>query len=205
MARHLSACPRRIEAAMAADEKPGDDTQLYHLQARDTWRGDYWLDLEVRGSATLKQLDRYLRAIWLECCGHLSQFSIGGWLGGEIGMTRRIDRALAPDVELTHIYDFGTETVTLVRGVDARVGKPTTRHPIALMARNNPPDDKCMECDQPASWLCIECIYEDDTSGTLCANHVESHPHGDYGDPLPVVNSPRQGSCGYDGPALPPY
>jgi len=37
----------------------------------------------MRGSATLTKLDDYLRAIWLECCGHLSKFTIGGWGGGE--------------------------------------------------------------------------------------------------------------------------
>jgi len=37
----------------------------------------------MRGSATLAKLDDYLRAIWLECCGHLSKFTIGGWGGGE--------------------------------------------------------------------------------------------------------------------------
>ena len=35
-------------------------------------------DLEMRGSATLAKLDDYLRAIWLECCGYLSGFTIGG-------------------------------------------------------------------------------------------------------------------------------
>ena len=27
--------------------------------------------------ATLADLDRFLRDIWLECCGHMSQFTIG--------------------------------------------------------------------------------------------------------------------------------
>ena len=29
-------------------------------------------------SDTLADLDDFLRAIWLECCGHLSEFTIGG-------------------------------------------------------------------------------------------------------------------------------
>jgi len=35
----------------------------------------------MRGSATPDDLDAYLRAIWLECCGQPSQFSFGGWRG----------------------------------------------------------------------------------------------------------------------------
>jgi len=50
---------------------------LYHLQVQDAWGGDYWLHLEMRGNATLQDLDDYLRAIWLECCDHLSAFEIG--------------------------------------------------------------------------------------------------------------------------------
>ena len=48
----------------------------YHLLVRDAYNRDFWLHLEMNGRSTLKDLDRYLRAIWLECCGHLSQFSV---------------------------------------------------------------------------------------------------------------------------------
>ncbi len=205
LTRHLKTCPQRQEAMSAAGQGPGREGTLHHLQAQDAWWGDFWLHLEMRGSATLEDLDRYLRAIWLECCGHLSRFSIGGWAGDEIPMTRRADRVFAPGLVLTHIYDFGTSSETLIKVVDVRQGKPLTSHPIFLMARNDQPQLPCMECDQPASWLCFECMYELDEPGTLCDRHVKSHPHEDYGEPVPLVNSPRVGMCGYTGPAEPPY
>ncbi len=62
-----------------------------------------------------------------------------------------------------------------------------------------------MECDQPAAWLCMECIYEFNETGALCDEHAREHPHTNYGEPVPLVNSPRVGMCGYDGPAKPPY
>lgn len=205
MTRHLGACEKRREAIAAADQKPGPAFSLVHLQVRDAWRGDYWLDLEMNGGATLAQLDHYLRAIWLECCGHLSQFSIGGWRGKEIGMNRKAAEVFTPGVELTHIYDFGTESVTLVKAIEVRKGKPTTKHPIALMARNAAPAHTCQECGSPATHFCRECGYEDGRPGTLCAEHAATHPHEDYGAPMLLVNSPRMGMCGYDGPAEPPY
>ena len=159
----------------------------------------------MKGSAKLADLDSYLRAIWLECCGHLSQFSVGGWQGDEIPMKNRIDRVFRPGVELTHIYDFGTSSETLVKAVGVRQGNPLTKHPIFLMARNDPPEVLCMECDQPATWLCLECVYELDEPGTLCDEHAQDHPHDEYGEPMPLVNSPRVGMCGYTGPAEPPY
>ncbi|MBN1581392.1 MAG: hypothetical protein JXA89_11885 [Anaerolineae bacterium] len=203
LAKHLASCPQRQEAIGSANQ--GTEQTLYHLAVRDAWGGDYWLHLEMKGSSTLNALDSYLRAIWLECCGHLSQFSIGGWRGDEIPMSRRIDRVFAPGVELTHIYDFGTSSETLIKMVDLRHGKPLTRHPIFLMARNAPPEFQCMECDKTASWLCLECMYERDQTGALCDEHAEDHECADYGEPMPLVNSPRVGMCGYDGPAEPPY
>ena len=205
LTRHLSTCSQRQGAIHAANQEPGQEQALYHLQVRDAYRPDYWLHLEINGSATLTGLDRYLRAIWLECCGHLSRFSFGGWGGGETPKRTRAERVLAPGVELTHIYDFGTSSETLVKAVAARQGKPLTRHPIFLMGRNDPPPAYCTECKQPAAWLCMECLVELDEPGTLCDEHAEEHPHVNYGDPVPLVNSPRMGMCGYCGPADPPY
>jgi hypothetical protein len=205
LAKHLKTCPQRQEAIKAADQGSGQDQPLYHLQVQEAWGGDYWLHLEMKGTATLKELDRYLRVIWLECCGHLSQFSIGGWNGDEIAKSRRVEQVFEPGVELTHIYDFGTSSETLVKVVDVRRGKPLTRHAIFLMARNEPLEAKCTQCGEPASWLCLECIYELDEEGLLCDEHARDHPHTDYGEPRLLVNSPRVGMCGYVGPAEPPY
>ena len=205
LTRHLKSCPGRQAAIAAADQGEGHTQKIYHLQVYDAWGGDFWLHLEMRGRATLKDLDRYLRAIWLECCGHLSRFSVGGWGGDEINMGKWIENVFEPGVELEHIYDFGTSSHTMVKALDVRRGKPLSQHPIFLMARNDMPEVQCMECGQPASWLCMECMYEDDEPGWLCDEHAEDHPHDDYGGLMPVVNSPRLGMCGYTGPAEPPY
>ncbi|OQY44538.1 MAG: hypothetical protein B6242_12480 [Anaerolineaceae bacterium 4572_78] len=205
LARHLSSCAKRKEHASIADQKPGETQKLYHLQIQDAWNADFWLHLEVNGSATLEDIDYYLRAIWLECCDHLSQFSIGGWKGTEISKDTRVEKVLDVGTELTHIYDFGTSSETLIKAVKIRTGKPLTSHPIYLMARNNRPYVGCMECEKPASWLCLECLYDLDEQGTLCNEHAESHEHDAYGEPIELVNSPRVGMCGYTGPAEPPY
>ena len=159
----------------------------------------------MRGSATLKDLDSYLRAIWLECCGHLSRFSLGGWQGNEVSKNRRADEIFEPGVELTHIYDFGTSSLMLIKVVGARKGKPTTSRPIVLMARNLMPECECIKCKQPAIWLCMECLTEENVWGVLCDEDAETHPHDNYGEPVRLVNSPRLGLCGYAGPAEPPY
>jgi hypothetical protein len=206
MVKHLATCAQRMERVRTVDQGSGVEQVLYHLLARDAWPGAYWLHLEMAGSAKLTALDKYLRAIWLECCGHLSLFTVGGWGGDRVPKSWQIDRVFGRGVELEHIYDFGTTSHTLVKFVGLRKGKPLTKRPIFLMARNDPPELPCMECSQPASWLCIECIIELNRSGLLCHRHAEVHPHDCcYGPPKPLVNSPRMGMCGYDGPAEPPF
>jgi hypothetical protein len=205
LAKHLATCAERQKAVDSANNNGGKLQTLYHLQVQDAYSGDFWLQLEINGTATLNDLDRYLRAIWLECCGHLSRFSVGGWRGGEIGKRKKAEQVFSPGVELTHIYDFGTSSETLIKAVGEREGKPLSPHPIFLMARNDEPEAYCTECGKPAAWLCIECLYETDGPGTLCDEHAREHPHDNYGEPMPLFNSPRTGMCGYEGPAEPPY
>ncbi len=205
LAKHLVTCSARHKIIAHADQQPGKARLLFHLQVQDAWSGDFWLHLEADGAAQLLDLDTYLRAIWLECCGHLSQFSIGGWDGEAMPMKRKIADVFPPGVVVTHIYDFGTSSETLIKAVGTRTGRPLSKYPIFLMARNTPPEEVCMECQKRAVVVCLECVYEHEVSGFLCAPHAKDHPHDNYGDPMPLVNSPRVGMCGYDGPAEPPY
>ena len=209
MTKHLATCEKRLGAIEKANAHPSEKLPLetiYHLRVQDACIKDFWLDLEMRGSATLKKLDVYLRAIWLECCGHMSEFSGGGWGSRKIGMSQTAEKVFADNEQITHIYDFGTSSETLILRVAQRTGVATTKHPIALMARNQMPEASCRYCEKPATHLCSGCVYEDEVAGFLCDEHLEGHPHSDeYGEPVALVNSPRLGMCGYDGPADAPY
>lgn len=205
MARHIEKCPQREQVLAQPQQGGGEDETLLYLRVQDAYAKEFWLDLEMRGGATLKKLDAYLRAIWLECCGHLSEFSGSGWGSRKVGMSQTAQQVFSAQPELTHIYDFGTSSETLVTLKASRQGRPLSKHPIVLLARNLPPQSQCQQCAEPATHLCMECIYEDEAEGMLCAEHVKGHPHHNYGEPIALVNSPRLGLCGYDGPADPPY
>lgn len=219
LTRHIKTCEARQQAQAEANKGNGRSQTLYHLQVQDAWSGDYWLHLEMRGDADLIVLDDYLRAIWLECCGHLSAFHIGdhrytqifdtGWsIGDEKAMGVPVKKLFTPDMAIPYEYDFGTTSELTIKVLDEREGKPTTSHPIALMARNNAPDILCVECGNPATSICLECLYEeDDEACEYCDKHMETHRHDseNYGGPMPILNSPRTGMCGYGGPAEPPY
>jgi len=204
MSRHLQACQDR--KAIIADQPP--KTKLFHLAVEGS--PYHWLHLEMPATATLGDLDQFLRDIWLECCGHLSMFRIGGrrfmcevfddwWDERDLDMKDyRLGQVLAPGAKFEHEYDFGTTTYLDLKVVAERLGTADKDAPIQIMARNEPPVWGCELCDQPATVICTFC--GDWGCTFLCAEHAEEHECGDEGF-LPVVDSPRMGMCGYTGDA----
>ncbi len=203
MSKHLKACVERVNKYSAIESNSSKKINLFHLLVQDAYGGDFWLHLEMNGNAKLLELDKYLRAIWLECCGHLSEFSYDRW-NDEIAKNSIAKKVFEPGIEIYHIYDFGDSSETKIKVIGEREGAALTKYPIFLMAQNDPPEYACKDCGKKAKWLCLECMYnnEDDT---FCDEHIEAHPHEEYGGPIEIVNSPRLGMCGYDGPAKPPY
>ena len=148
-------------------------------------------------------LDTFLRNIWLECCGHMSQFDINGerYVSGaarELGartMHVPLEKVFAPGMTCTYEYDFGTTTELKLRVLAERLGA-RQREAVQVLARNNPPGFPCVVCGKEATQVCTQCIYEDE--GWLCDTCAPEHACGDELC-LPVVNSPRVGMCGYAG------
>lgn len=205
VSKHIASCAVWKEVIQKAELKKAKSQLLYHLRIQSADVADFWFDVEMNGNSTLGHLDDYLRKIWLECCGHLSEFYFGKRYGEGIPIGARIAETFARAPQITHIYDFGTSSETLIKVVSVREGKPVKKNPIVLHVRNIMPPQECMECDKPAKWLCLECLYEDSLWGVLCDEHAETHPHKENEDPIALVNSPRLGMCGYTGPAKPPY
>ena len=202
---HLEKCGERQKAVEKAESGKTDSQKLYHLRAKLQYAPKFWLDWEVKDSAKLKDLDKYLRSIWLECCGHLSQFSSGNFFNNEISMETKVENVFKKEKAIYHSYDFGTTSETIIEMISVREGKPLSKHPIFLMSRNEMPEENCLECEESATQICIECLYENERGWMYCDEHTKKHPCDEYGEPVPLVNSPRLGACGYEGPADPPY
>jgi hypothetical protein len=168
----------------------------------------YWLHLDASSQATLDDLDRFLRDIWLECCGHLSVFQLGDRSfsgsslfsspfdddGHDESTAIRLGKLLSPGQKLSYEYDFGSTTSLEIRVLAEREG--AVAEPIAVLARNNPLVTVCVGCGQAATMSCIECAYED--AASLCDACATVHVCGEE-MLLPIVNSPRNGICGYTG------
>lgn len=173
----------------------------------DVPRTPYWLDLDVNPVAPLSELDDFLREIWLECCAHLSSFTVGrqryatkpvdhlfGTGPAEESMNVRVAKALPAVGEVfSYEYDFGSTTQLRLKVV-ARHQAPSRRNAVRLLARNDTPTWQCCECHETATEFCRECSYVRDTF--LCASHSEDHECGEE-TLRPVVNSPRMGVCAY--------
>jgi hypothetical protein len=78
MRSHLESCDARKTVMQALNKSAGaKTTQFFHLVIEGADFPQYWLHLEIPADDMLRDLDQFLRDIWLECCGHLSQFIIG--------------------------------------------------------------------------------------------------------------------------------
>lgn len=205
--RHLAKC-------VPAHDTGGQQKTLYHIQIEGTYRPAYWLHIEIPAHHTLKQLDGFLRAVWVECCSHLSAFTIQGvsyesatdeegfepfFPKLDFGFKRTasmnvpLSQVVSPGDTFEYEYDFGTTTELTLKVVRERKGQaPAGGKGVRILARNYAPIIPCAECNEPAKWL----YYED--SMPYCQIHAEDNP--DWPDSfLPLVNSPRTGDCGYDG------
>jgi hypothetical protein len=192
MRRHLRQCPGGGEGLLIEVTNAGTPKQ-------------YWLYLSAAPSATLEELDAVLRAVWLECCGHLSSFEIGGRGGASYqshagtgflgedevrGLDELMASALPPDTFAAYRYDFGTTTALELRRHEQGVLPPGARA-LALLARNLAPGLCCDRCSDPARWV--------DWQQTLCEGCHHELAEDEQELMLPLCNSPRAGFCGYDG------
>ena len=202
MANHLKKC-----LATPDDKaKPSTtQTEMFDILVQAEGMPFFWLYVEADADAKLQDLDQFLRDIWLECCGHLSVFRIGGTEyfvtnAGELGgrsMKATLDSVLRPGLEFKHEYDFGDTTYLQLKVLDKR-SAPIGKGKVRLLARNEPPTTECDVCGKPATQLCQMCLYEMDGEAHFCDECAPNHKCGDE-YMMPVVNSPRCGVCGYTG------
>ena len=58
---------------LVSEAAPDDDIMLISAWCEER---PHWLELAVRPTATLGDLDRFLRRVWLDCCDHQSRFIV---------------------------------------------------------------------------------------------------------------------------------
>ena len=198
MTKHQAACAVR-------QPSDGPTHEVYRVRVSGADLPAYWLDAELTTKATLDDLDGFLRGLWLECCGHLSSFTIGPQDDDDFGFFRAPKRIKQPPLTklglqsgdtFGYTYDFGSSTdlTVQVQAHESVAGKATDK--VKLLARNLPPVLECSLCDGEARW--VHSWDVDEVAGgplLYCGRHGKATRD----EQLPVVNSPRMGVCGYEG------
>ncbi len=194
MTRHLSSCNHIEKPTLKST-----GTEKYYLLKASA--GPFFVYFEVNSSATLNTIDTFLRGLWLDCCGHLSAFTINHVRYSsydeeldedEKSMNIKLGTILQPNLSFLYEYDFGTTTELELKVLEEIIGKVKKILPIA---RNIMPDFRC-KCKEIPTHVCAECLWDD--AGFLCEKCSKKHECGED-MLLPVVNSPRMGMCGYTG------
>lgn len=188
---------KHLAKHLADKEKPdtGTSTQTYcHVEVESDLM---FLHLLVKGTATMKTIDKFLRDIWLECCGHMSAF---GHKNFKVAMSHKVQDVFEPKVKIFHDYDFGTTTRVFLKGL--KHYQMNMKESIVLLSRNEPLKRMCVMCKkEPAINICSCCNW--DLDAYFCEKCSKKHEKvcDDFADYacMPVVNSPRMGECGYEG------
>ncbi len=206
MSRHLVACKAKKENDTREAEKAKTKYPIYHIKISSY--GDYWLHIEMKAASKLRELDDFIRNIWLECCGHLSMFNINGveyedtegqsgfdysWVKDVKSLDTSLVKAMNVGDKFAYEYDFGSTTYVEGKVIAARQG--VLNEPVRILARNNSYIFKCAECGEQATDYCTDC------EAFLCEGCLSDEEIHECGEEmaLPIVNSPRMGECGYTG------
>ena len=177
----------------------------------------------MRADTTLRQLDEFLRGMWLECCSHLSEFTIQGTRYSNLAphpddpnaAAIRADYWMEDDEEHTDIavadvmpmgalvsyeYDYGSTTELFLENLGRHgdlVGLLRPRQPWhgdrIAVLARNEPDEECVACEEPARWRLLASEYEAREPIPFCD---ECRPEA--GHYQLVLNSPREGTDCYD-------
>ena len=174
------------KAHMTREHNAGEQ-ECYLLKAEGVYYKDYWIYFSIPLDASLSALDKFLRQIWCECCGHLSAFRSGRT---EMKKSLKLS-SLAVGDKFIYEYDFGSTTTIAITILGSIARKPRYEK-VRLLARNAPLEIACRKCGAPATQLdgwqrvpyCDVCA-EEETEDEWCLR--------------PITNSPRCGECGYEG------
>jgi hypothetical protein len=186
---HLSECKGKTIT------ESGNRAKCVILLIEGKYNPEYWIVVKAKPGDTLKKLDKFIRDIWVECCGHLSEFHEGR---STIGMTHKIGDVFEKGSKIDYIYDFGSSTELTLSFLDE--SEEADDKKIQIMMRNKEIYFKCSHCEKQAVAVCPYCIHED--GGLLCESCIKKHKCvKEEGEEIlgNLVNSPRMGECGYEG------
>ena len=219
---HLIECIAQQNLPAPSETGPPGYDQSLHLSVHDG-SGLYWMELAVRADTTLRQLDEFLRGMWLECCAHLSEFTILGvrysnlaphpddpnaaairadyWMeDDEEHMDVAVVDVMPVDALVSYEYDYGSTTELFVKNLGRHGDLMSILRPRQpwqgdriAVLARNEPDEECVACGEPARWRRLAQDSEAREPIPFCDGCRPEAGHYQL-----VMNSPREGTDCYD-------
>ena len=161
IASHITSCRiRTVGREWGLPDRGNDDmVRSYHLEMWDGNDPDFWMHLEIATHLRLETLDEFMRQDWMECCEHLSRFTVNGEkydshlfdndpaspmtvaLGEVAGITKE---------PFLYEFDFGSTSSARMKVVSSGWSKwPGIR----ILARNDLSFYSCDTCGENASTI----------------------------------------------------
>jgi len=128
------------------------------IYAQDKRSDKYWVVIEANATHTVDQILDYLKPIWYDCCGHLTEIT-GAKNSQHVGQLTNFEIC----------YDMGSSSYFTFSVKKLFKGK---KSPPKLIGKNVLPLLKCTMCKENAVYYCDKCQeenYEEDYAGLLCA------------------------------------
>ena len=177
---------------------------LIKVEPNKSWGpSPYFLSLWVDGQATMKNIDQFLRDIWLECCGHMSAFrnpkmrrNSGGMFAtmdayeyldkGDIAKYEKIMEEIRGEVPMSRKtkdafysglaldYHYDFGSTTELTVTVIEAYPIKADKKIVLLSRNEPLEIICSVCGKaPATQICSVCMYDEDA--VFCDKCAKKH------------------------------
>jgi len=173
--RHIINCTSTIQDAA------GDDCYLFYVASCE-----HWLYILVNADTTIKQLDKFLKEYWLECCGHKSVMKN---FMGQLKLT-----SIVKPENMEYEYDMGSTSFVDINYV-ATIKYKTKG--ITVVMHNVDNNVVCSTCHKNKCY-CMDC------NRATCVDCEQKCGKCENDEFYEYVNSPRLGLCGVDSNTLKP-
>ncbi|MPQ44024.1 DUF7309 domain-containing protein [Clostridium tarantellae] len=214
--KHIKSCITRVSNV---EDMKNDSSKLikkYLIQITPTYmKSEYWMYITIDENLKLKDLDQFLRKIWLECCGHLSSFKIYdekydsdvndedeenedcdffSWTFKDAkSLNYKLKDVINIDDIVTYSYDWGSTTELKLKIID-KFTTGNKEKKIEIIARNSEHTENCYICSKTSTY------YDYEKNRYLCKSCVNNLKLSEESiEEVSYLNSPRDGVCGYVG------
>lgn len=215
MLEHLAECKKRNSKIYDTKRK---EEGFFDILITSKTNKNYWMIIEVSEKIMLKELDTFLREIWLGNDDCLSTFEIenvkynyipGGnvlFCEPEQSMYHAVRNILPIGKTFDYIYDENYPTEVELKVIRHRIGLRHEEEDLVLLSRNISPKIMCDECKKnEADWVSSVNYFLDrekfwcDKCKEKILLDIEIDNFEYIENILPVCNSPRMGINDYEG------